>query len=525
MSGSVSGSGSGSGSGSVSGPADFDSIGPYRIIRRLGFGRESEVLLATRRFPGNFERRVVIKRLLAPSQNDPERQTVLATEALAYARVAHPAVVQLFDFFAHEGHLALVLEYVDGLSLAKVLERLRARREPIGDRVALFIASRVFAGLAAAHSARDPRTGETTPVIHRDVSPENVLVPWDGFVKLGDFDLAKVIGVSGDTRSGLMKGTYGYMAPEQVNGDAVTPLTDVYAGCLVLRELLISKPTFDEQMPELELLRAMAEAQLPPIESLRGGIPRRLADALRRGLARDPSERTLTAAEMVEVLRGQADMEQAHGELITVLERLRRSEARGTSSQHAITPPSGLAIPNAAPPAKTSPSSSRWHFPTPRSMTVPRRHESMPPVEPVAHSIPVPPRVGRLVPILAGTCAIGILALAFAIGRALSSPTPPLASDQEPDPVAPASAAKPISTSVAPPAPPPAPTAPPTTGMLLTPASAHRHRVWIDGQLAAWSSGVAIRLTCGAHVVRIGSGGSSQSVRVPCGGEVSVDAK
>ena len=123
------------------------------------------------------------------------------------------------------------------------------RREPLSDGVALFIASRVFAALAAAHSAKDPRTGETTPVIHRDVSPSNVLIPWDGFVKLGDFDLSKVIGVSGDTRAGLMKGTYGYMAPEQVTGDPVTPRTDVYAGCLVLRELLLGRPAFDERLP------------------------------------------------------------------------------------------------------------------------------------------------------------------------------------------------------------------------------------------------------------------------------------
>ena len=252
--------------------AEYDSIGPYRIVRRLGFGRTSEVLLATRLFPGNFERRVVVKRLLARWENEPERQAVLAAEALAYARVAHPAIVQLFDFFSHDGHLALVLEYVDGLSLARLLERKRARREGVSDRVAFFVGSRVFAALAAAHAARDPRSGEETPVVHRDVSPANVLVPWDGFVKLGDFDLAKVVGVSGDTRGGLMKGTYGYMAPEQVTGDPVTPRTDIYAGCLVLRELLLGHPAFSEELPELELLRAMAEPRLAPIESMRDGV-------------------------------------------------------------------------------------------------------------------------------------------------------------------------------------------------------------------------------------------------------------
>ncbi len=328
------------------------SIGPYRIVRRLGFGRKSEVLLATRLFPGNFERRVVIKRLLAKCEDDPERQAVIAAEALAYARVAHPAIVQLFDFFSHEGHLALVLEYVDGVSLSKLVEALRAHREKLSDGVAFFIASRIFAALAAVHSAKDPRTGETTPVIHRDVSPSNVLVPWDGFVKVGDFDMSKVIGVSGDTISGVMKGTYGYMAPEQVKGDPVTPRTDVYAGCLVLRELLVGRPAFNEKLPELELLTSMLESQLAPLETLRAGIPRRLADAMARGLARDPDERTLTASEMVEVLRSLADMEIAHAELIAALGRVRASmpseasassvaSGRGLVSQSAPTPPLG----------------------------------------------------------------------------------------------------------------------------------------------------------------------------------------
>ncbi len=512
------------------GSAESGSIGPYRIVRRLGFGRKSEVLLATRLFPGNFERRVVIKRLLARCEDDPERQAVLAAEALAYARVAHPAIVQLFDFFSHEGHLALVLEYIDGLSLAKLLEGLRIRREPLSDGVALFIASRVFAALAAAHSAKDPRTGEVTPVIHRDVSPSNVLVPWDGFVKLGDFDLSKVIGVSSDTLSGLMKGTYGYMAPEQVTGDPVTPRTDVYAGCLVLRELLLARPTFDEKLPELELLTSMVQSRLAPIETLRAGIPLRLADAMARGLARDPEQRTLTAAEMVEVLRSHADMEIAHAELIGRLERVRPMESRGLLSQSAPTPAHGT--PATGGPASRDPSGShrsRWSFHTPRTMAF-SPLESLPPVEQEPGSSKAHRRERPVsLPVAVGVGAF--LVVAFTLGTSLKAPAPAPAAElvapPEPVPlliapsapvVVPAPAAAPASS------PPVAPRAAPrpasTLGTIIAPAAARHHRIWVDGEVAVWSAGSALSVPCGPHVVRIGSAGASQSVDVPCGGRV-----
>src|SRR5262249_34225249 len=156
--------------------------------------------------------------------------------------------------------------------------QLRLRGEAVGDDVALYVMAQVFAALAAAHAARDPATGEFASVIHRDVSPKNVLVDWEGAVKLTDFGIAKLAGVSGDTRAGLLKGTYGYMAPEQVLGDPTTVRTDVYAGCLLLRELLLGRREFERgDMPELELLQAMADPRLRPIEELRPGVSPRVA--------------------------------------------------------------------------------------------------------------------------------------------------------------------------------------------------------------------------------------------------------
>jgi eukaryotic-like serine/threonine-protein kinase len=349
---------------------DATKIGPYTVVRRLGMGGTSEVLLALSRGPLDFERYVVIKRLLPRFRVEPAMARMLAREAMAYARLSHPAIVRLYDFLDDDGELALVLEHVDGTTLARLRTTLRARGHRLGDDAAYYVGKRVFAALAAAHGARDPATGAAAPVVHRDVSPGNVLVPSDGFVKLADFGIAKVSGVTSDTQDGLIKGTDGYMAPEQVMGRAITPATDVYAACLVLRELLVGKPAFTRgRSSELDFLRAMAEPEVPPIERLRPDVPPAVADALRRGLEAEPAARTLSASEMVAVLASVVDGERGRASLVRVLASMPPPEPLDDDlapSPAALAPPpratpepsvlqpSGALV--AAPPARQQPS-------------------------------------------------------------------------------------------------------------------------------------------------------------------------
>jgi len=299
---------------------DAVKIGPYTVVRRLGMGGTSEVLLAVSHGPFEFERYVVIKRLLPHFRLEPAMARMLACEAMAYARLSHPAIVRLYDFLTDNGELALVLEHVDGITLARLRSTLRARGHRLGDDAAYYVGKRVFSALAAAHAAKDPATGEAAPVVHRDVSPGNVLLPSDGFVKLADFGIAKVSGTMSDTQDGLIKGTDGYMAPEQVMGGTITPATDVYAACLVLRELLVGKPAFARgRTSELDFLRMMAEPEITPLEAHRPDVPKVVAAALRRGLMADPAQRTLTAAEMVAVLAEVVDGERGRASLVRVL--------------------------------------------------------------------------------------------------------------------------------------------------------------------------------------------------------------
>jgi serine/threonine protein kinase len=283
----------------------LERIGGYRVIRRIATGGTSDVLLARAEGPLGFGRTVVLKRLLSEYQHDDQFSKMFAREASAYARLSHPAIVRLFDFFSLDGRLVMVLEFVDGLPLNRLRASLRGIGHVLDDRAAIYVASRIFAALAAAHNARDTDTGEFAPVIHRDVNPSNVLIPWDGHVKLGDFGIAKVAGVPSDTQVGLIKGTYGYMAPEQVKGEAVTIRADVYAGALVLWELLARRKAIQRgALPEMEVLRAMAEPSLVTLDILRPDIDKGVRDAVRRGLEPHQDKRAITADEMLTVLKG-----------------------------------------------------------------------------------------------------------------------------------------------------------------------------------------------------------------------------
>ncbi len=299
-------------------------IGGFRILRRLATGGTADVLLARAEGPLGFERVVVLKVLLDAYRADPDSERMFAREASAYARLSHPGIVKLYDFFCAGDQLVMVLEFVDGLPLNRLRALLHAQGTELDDRAATYLASRIFSALAAAHSARDPETAEFAPVIHRDVNPSNVLLPWDGHVKLADFGIAKVTGISGDTKTGFIKGTFGYMAPEQVKGEAVTVRADVYAGSLLLWELLARRKAIQHNaLPEMEVLRAMAHPNIVSLNVLRPDLPAALRNAVARGLEPQESKRSITAEEMVAILRSSMPLDEGRAKLVQTLATFR----------------------------------------------------------------------------------------------------------------------------------------------------------------------------------------------------------
>jgi serine/threonine protein kinase len=299
-------------------------IGGFRILRRLATGGTADVLLARAEGPLGFERVVVLKVLLDAYRADPDSERMFAREASAYARLSHPGIVKLYDFFLAGDQLVMVLEFVDGLPLNRLRALLHAQGAELDDRAATYLASRIFSALAAAHSARDPETAEFAPVIHRDVNPSNVLLPWDGHVKLADFGIAKVTGMSGDTKTGFIKGTFGYMAPEQVKGEAVSVRADVYAGSLLLWELLAHRKAIQHNaLPEMEVLRAMAHPNIVSLDVLRPDLPAVLRNAVARGLEPQEAKRSITADEMVTILRSSMRLEEGRAKLVETLAAFR----------------------------------------------------------------------------------------------------------------------------------------------------------------------------------------------------------
>jgi len=303
----------------VEGKDPLDRLGGYRVLRRIATGGTSDVLLAKAEGPLGFERQVVLKLLLSQYRDDEQFARMFAREAAAYARLSHPSIVRLFDFFSQNDQLVMVLEFVDGLPLNRLRASLKDVGKKLSDMSALYIADRIFDALACAHGYVD-ETGAKSPVIHRDVNPSNVLVGWNSEVKLADFGIARVTGVRSDTQAGLIKGTFGYMAPEQVNGGDIGPHTDVYAAGVLLWEMLAHRKAIQRgALPEIEILRAMAEPQIVSLDVLRPDLDRRLRDAVRFALEPDPTKRKITAEEVCRTLRDISSPAAGRGELHELL--------------------------------------------------------------------------------------------------------------------------------------------------------------------------------------------------------------
>jgi len=264
-------------------------IGEFAIVRRLRAEGPFELFLAREEGPMGFAREVTLRSVRRES-DDVQHAVELAREARICSRLSHPSIARVLGFFEETDRLVLVLEHLDGTTLATVLADLEARGESMPDAAAAYVASTVASALAAAHALVDDK-GAKTPVLHRAVSPGVVHIGRDGTVKLGGFSLAKVLDRTPDSAIGFARGASGALAPEQMRGEPATERTDLWSlGLLCYR--LFAGPKASENLLQVVAGRPASLA------SVRESIPRELSAAIDAALQEDPKKRSITCAEL-----------------------------------------------------------------------------------------------------------------------------------------------------------------------------------------------------------------------------------
>jgi serine/threonine-protein kinase len=257
----------------------------------------AEIYLARAQGPEGFSKDVAIKVVRSFLASDPQFVQMFIAEARLASRLNHANVVQIFDFGKHEDTYYLAMEYVRGVSLWDLRQRCRQQGVPFPPLLAAEIGAQVARGLHYAHTLSE--RGQRLGVVHRDVTPHNVLLSFDGAVKLTDFGIAKA--QTTHTAPGMLKGKFAYMAPEQARGDVVDARTDVFALGIVLWELLTGGRLFDGDS-DLAVLRAVEQSLIAPPSRLNPDVPQELSNVVMKALARPPPERFQTAFELEKAL-------------------------------------------------------------------------------------------------------------------------------------------------------------------------------------------------------------------------------
>jgi serine/threonine-protein kinase len=272
------------------------SVGRYALRHEIAAGGMAVVHLGRLLGPAGFSRTVAIKRLHPHLARNPEFVAMFLDEARLAARIRHPNVVSTLDVVTTEGELFVVMEYVPGDSLARLLGSAADRGERAALPVAASIMVNVLHGLHAAHEACDEH-GRPLCLVHRDVSPHNVLVGTDGLAHLIDFGIAKAVGRAQVTREGQLKGKLAYMAPEQLTGKAVDRRADVFGAAVVFWEMLTGVRLFDGA-DEGEIYGKVVRGDVPRPSRRAVGIGRKTDAIVLRGLARHPARRYESARAM-----------------------------------------------------------------------------------------------------------------------------------------------------------------------------------------------------------------------------------
>lgn len=281
-------------------------FGKYFLLDRVGEGGMAEIFrarLATIDKNGRF---VVIKRIMGEYSNNIEFVSMFKAEVQVTMRFNHPNVVQIYDSGEEQGQPYIAMEFIDGRNLRQILSRAAQKNQPVSLAASCYIIEQAAAGLHYAHAFKDMITGEPLNLVHRDVSPQNILVSYDGNIKVIDFGIAKAATNGENTRAGVIKGKLSYLSPEQVLGETLDGRSDIFALGIVLWETMTGKRLFvsdsDNEYQVLKMIEACTTFVKPP-STFNPEIPAELDEVVMQALARDPRKRFQSGEELSRALR------------------------------------------------------------------------------------------------------------------------------------------------------------------------------------------------------------------------------
>ena len=272
-------------------------IGRYRLVAELARGGMGIVYLALLRGPGGFNKLFVVKVLKDHLAEDPNFVSMFLEEARVAAKLSHPNVVQTVEVGSEAGRHFIAMEYLDGQSFSRAIARTRRLETTIPMALRLHILVHLLEGLEYAHAMSD-YDGTPLLLVHRDVSPQNLFLTYDGQVKILDFGIAKALGSSVDTSTGMLKGKVAYMAPEQAAGGPMDRRTDVFAVGVMLWEATVGKRMWDRSVNDLRIIHALVTGDIPEPRQALPDVDPVLERVILKATALNPADRYPTAAAM-----------------------------------------------------------------------------------------------------------------------------------------------------------------------------------------------------------------------------------
>jgi len=271
-------------------------FGKYILLRKIATGGMAEIFLARQTGVEGFEKLVVIKRILPHLSENEEFINMFLDEARIAAQLNHPHIVQIFDLGKVEGSYFITMEYVHGDDLSQIVKQGQKVGRPLPMDHTVKIIAMTCEGLHYAHTKSDIM-GRALHIVHRDISPQNILVTYEGSAKLVDFGIAKAASQAGQTRAGVLKGKFAYMSPEQILGEELDGRSDIFAIGIILYELSVGRRLFKRDS-EPEIMRAITEGQVPPPHKINPDVPPELEAVIMRALATNRDERYPDARRM-----------------------------------------------------------------------------------------------------------------------------------------------------------------------------------------------------------------------------------